>query len=86
MIYSIVLKATTTLNYSVIVTFQNLNQFYFELFYDYNDTSWAIFKTDMFLKSLTTTTFEFQKSERQLSNETFRDNLIKLYLPNEVTK
>ena len=38
------------------------------------------------LKSLTTTTFEFQKSERQLSNETFRDNLIKLYLPNEVTK
>ena len=66
--------------------FKNLNQFYFELFYDYNDTSWAIFKTDMFLKSLTTTTFEFQKSERQLSNETFRDNLIKLYLPNEVTK
>lgn len=66
--------------------FKNLNQFYFELFYDYNDTSWAIFKTDMFLKSLTTTTFEFQKSERQLSSETFRDNLIKLYLPNEVTK
>jgi len=63
--------------------FQNLNQYYFDLFNDDEDESWAIFKTDMLLKSLTTTTFTFQKNERQLSNETFRDNLIKLYLPNE---
>lgn len=64
--------------------FKNLNQYYFDVFNDYEDTAWAIFKTDMLLKSLATHTFEFQKKERQLSNETFRNNLIKLYLPEEV--
>ncbi|MCE5022028.1 TetR/AcrR family transcriptional regulator [Staphylococcus haemolyticus] len=66
--------------------FKHLNQYYFDLFNDYGDEAWAIFKTDMLLKSLTTNTFEFQKNERQLTNETFRNNLIKLYLPNEVTQ
>lgn len=66
--------------------FKHLNQYYFDLFNDYGDEAWAIFKTDMLLKSLTTNTFEFQKNERQLSNETFRNNLIKLYLPKEVTQ
>nr|WP_272108716.1 TetR/AcrR family transcriptional regulator [Staphylococcus sp. NRL 22/194] len=66
--------------------FKNLNQYYYDLFNDYDNEAWSIFKTDMLLKSLTTATFEYQKNVRKLSNETFRDNLIQLYLPNEVTE
>ncbi len=60
--------------------FSDLFNFYYDLFKDGEDDSWAIFKTDMLLKSLSTKAYEIQKNKRQLSNNEIRDNLIKLYL------
>ena len=59
--------------------FSDLFNFYYDLFKDGEDDSWAIFKTDMLLKSLSTKAMKF-KNKRQLSNNEIRDNLIKLYL------
>lgn len=41
--------------------FSDLFNFYYDLFKDGEDDSWAIFKTDMLLKSLSTKAYEIQK-------------------------
>lgn len=60
--------------------FTDLFNFYYELFKDGHDDHWAIFKTDMLLKCLSTKSYDIQRNKRHLSNEEIRDNLTKLYL------
>lgn len=60
--------------------FQNLFNYYYEIFDDKSNSTWVTFKVDMFLKTLATSSFEYQKQNRQLSNETIRDYLLDIFL------
>lgn len=60
-----------------------LFKFYSEILGNNKSTTWTTFKVDMLLKSLSTKSFELQKDERGLSNETIRDYIIKLYFDKE---
>lgn len=77
--YCNVLKQAT-INYVYQSAFyQELFDFYYDLFKSDDDT-YTKFKTDMLLQSLSTSVFAFQIEHRHISIEAYRNYLLNIYL------